>query len=88
MFFFFSWVFDQTVLIIQVFPPGFLQAQRTGTNSSRMASIPAGGSLVATTDYYRSESLLFFYSHVAKLSSCPFGRDLLLLYCWVDTLVP
>lgn len=33
--------------------PGFHPAQRTTTNYSRMASIPAGGSLVATTDYYR-----------------------------------
>lgn len=35
----------------------FLQVsiQKFYSNSSRMAAIPAGGSLVATTDYYRSE---------------------------------
>ncbi|KAE8292650.1 Pancreatic progenitor cell differentiation and proliferation factor B [Larimichthys crocea] len=32
---------------------GFHQAECTATNGSRMAAIPAGGSLVATTDYYR-----------------------------------
>lgn len=39
---------------ISVPPPGFRRAQQPANR--RMAAIPAGGSLVATTDYYRSES--------------------------------
>lgn len=48
--------------------PGFHQAQLTATNNSRMAAIPAGGSLVATTDYYRSESLLLIRTKLTPLS--------------------
>jgi len=34
-------------------PTSFHQAQHPATNRDRMAAIPAGGSLMATNDYYR-----------------------------------